>query len=178
MKTIAKKLYEAMFLVDSAEAASDWDGVETNIKNILERADAEVVSIRKWDERRLAYEIDRHSRGTYILCYFRADGKRTAEIEKAVQLSEQIIRVLILCAEGRDKEIEKDTPAMLAEKNEQEATQVAAEESERPEQSRADGSAEAMAADAGSEQPEEEETGSEEADEQEEKKSEGEEVSE
>jgi small subunit ribosomal protein S6 len=161
LKTIAKKLYEAMFLVDSAEAASDWDGVETNM-----------------DEQRLAYEIDRHSRGTYILCYFRADGKRTAEIEKAVQLSEQIMRVLILCAEGREKEIEKDTPTMLAEKNEQEAIQATAEESERPEQSRADGSAEAMAADAASEQPEEGETGSEEVDEQEEKKSEGEEVSE
>ena len=44
MKTVTKKLYEAMFLVDSAHAAADWDGVNETIKNILERAEAEIVS--------------------------------------------------------------------------------------------------------------------------------------
>ena len=38
MKTVAKKLYEAMFLVDSNLAGSDWDGVLATIKNIFERA--------------------------------------------------------------------------------------------------------------------------------------------
>jgi len=128
LETVAKKLYEAMFLVDSSKAASDWDGVETGIKNILKRVEAEIVSMKKWDERRLAYEIKGHSRGTYILCYFKADGEKVPAIERAVQLSEQIIRVLILCAEGRRKEyIEKDTTVMLAEKNEQETAQAEAD---------------------------------------------------
>jgi len=118
LKTVVNKLYEAMFLIDSARAASDWEGVNRNIRNILERAGAEIVSIRKWDERRLAYDIKGHSRGTYILCYFRADGRRIREIERDVQLSEQTMRVLILCGEGREEaDIERDTPAVLAEKN-------------------------------------------------------------
>ena len=117
METVVKKLYEAMFLVDSAQAASDWDGVNTAIKNILERAEAEVVSIRKWDERRLAYEIKGKARGTYILCYFKAEGERIKQIERDVQLSERIMRVLILCADSISQEdIEKDTSVMLAEK--------------------------------------------------------------
>jgi len=40
-----------MFLVDSARAASDWDGINGAIKKILEKAKAEVVSMRKWDDR-------------------------------------------------------------------------------------------------------------------------------
>jgi len=28
--------------------------------------------MRKWDERRLAYEIKKQKRGLYILCYFKA----------------------------------------------------------------------------------------------------------
>lgn len=120
MRTVAKKLYEAMFLVDSAEASSDWDGVISAIKNILERADAEVVSTRKWDERRLAYEINGKTRGAYILCCFRAEGGRIRDIERDVQLSERIMRVLILSAEWQTKEdIEKETPAMRAEKGQQ-----------------------------------------------------------
>lgn len=125
MKTVSKRLYEGMFLVDSAEATADWDGVETSIKNILDRAEAEIVSLRKWEERRLAYEIDGKSKGTYILCYFRADGKRIGDIERDVQLSERIMRVLILCAEHMTQEdIEKETPVVLAEREEEKAAEA------------------------------------------------------
>ncbi len=108
-----------MFLVDSAKAGSDWDGIIAAITKILERAKAEIVSIRKWEDRRLAYEIKHVGRGTYILIYFKADGQNIQGIEKAVQLSEQILRVLILSAEHMTAEdMEKDTPATRAEKEE------------------------------------------------------------
>jgi small subunit ribosomal protein S6 len=91
-----KKLYEAMFLVDAAAAASDWDGLEESVRKILSRNQAEVVSLKKWDERRLAYDVQGKSRGTYILCYFHSDGGGVAGIEKDVRLSEKVMRVLIL----------------------------------------------------------------------------------
>ena len=108
LETTIKRLYEAMFLVDSAQA-TDWDGTIAAIKTILERIKAEIVVLRKWDERRLAYEIKGKTRGTYILCYFRADGNKIQDIEKAVHLSERIMRVLVLSAEARDEaDIERD----------------------------------------------------------------------
>jgi len=117
LETAVKRLYEGLFLVDSAQATADWDAVVGLIKNILERADAEIVSMRKWDERKLAYEIDGKARGTYILCYFMAAGKKIRDIERDVRLSEQIMRVLILNAEAMSQEdIEKDTPATALEK--------------------------------------------------------------
>jgi len=120
LKTVTKKkMYEGMFLVDSAKAGSDWDGIIAAITKILERAKAEIVSIRKWEDRRLAYEIKHVGRGTYILIYFKADSQNIQGIEKAVQLSEQILRVLILSAEHMTAEdMEKDTPATRAEKEE------------------------------------------------------------
>ena len=111
-----KKMYEGMFLIDSAQAAADWDGSIAAITKILEKADAEIVSIKKWDERKLAYPIKGQSRGTYILCYFKADGQKIHEVEKSVQLSEQIIRAMILNAEKITAEdMEKETPAMKNE---------------------------------------------------------------
>lgn len=109
------KLYEAMFLVDSAEATTDWDGITGYIKSILEKAKAEIVAIRKWDDRRLAYAIKGKSKGTYILCYFKVEGNRLRDIEKDVQLSERIMRVLILCAEHKQAEdIEKESATQIA----------------------------------------------------------------
>ena len=120
MDTVAdKKLYEGLFLVDSGQAAGDWDGTLGAIETVLKRADAQVVAMRKWSERRLAYDVDHKSRGTYILCYFKADGSRIAGIEKDVQLSDRIMRVLILSTEGRPAELlEQDITGKTAERQE------------------------------------------------------------
>ena len=131
MKTVLKKLYEGMFLIDSAKAAANWDAVITTIKNILEKAKADIISIKKWDERRLAYEIKGKSRGTYILCYFKSDGEKIRGIERDVQLSERILRVLILSAEHMTQEdIEKTTSTIQPEKSERKPTEKATENAE------------------------------------------------
>ncbi|MFH1616246.1 MAG: 30S ribosomal protein S6 [Planctomycetota bacterium] len=109
------RLYEGLFLVDSGEAASDWEGVTGTIRRALQRGEARMVSIRKWNECKLAYEIEGRSRGTYILTYFNASGPAISQIEREVQLSERILRVLILRADHVTQEvIEKEKAAMGA----------------------------------------------------------------
>lgn len=116
METAVKRLYEGLFLVDSALAASDWQMINDTIQKILDKVGADVVSFRKWDERKLTYDIRRVSRGTYILVYFNCDPLRVHEIERDVQLSETLMRVMILRADQMSPaEIEKPTPAMVAE---------------------------------------------------------------
>lgn len=99
METGVKKLYEVMFLIDSAEAARDWDGIIDFVTKMLNKIGAQIVSLRKWDERPLAYPIKRVSRGTYILAYFKADGQKISELERDMLLSERIMRALILKVE-------------------------------------------------------------------------------
>jgi len=127
LETVVKnKLYEAMFLVDSALAAADWDHILSVIRTILKKADAEIVSLNKWDERKLAYEIAHKERGTYILCYFRVGGEKVAVIERDVRLSDQIMRVLILNAEAMsDEEVNRETPVMREERRKNEYEEAA-----------------------------------------------------
>jgi len=116
LKTMAVKLYEGMFLVDTALAASDWDGVNDFIRGILEKAGAEILSMKKWDDRKLAYDIAGKNRGTYVLVFFKVGGGKIREIERSVQLSEKVMRVLILNIDEMGPEhMEKPTPAMVAE---------------------------------------------------------------
>ncbi len=132
MKTVTKsKLYEAMFLVDSALAASDWDGINAAIKKILKKAEVKILYMEKWDERKLAYDIRRVSRGTYILCYFKAPGTVIHQIERDVQLSEKIMRALILRADHiNEKDIEQKIPAVPPEQQKRQE-QVTAETGEK-----------------------------------------------
>ncbi|HBG78227.1 MAG: 30S ribosomal protein S6 [Phycisphaerae bacterium] len=117
METVTKRLYEALILVDSAEAIADWQGINDHIKKILDRSEVEIVSMRKWDERPLAYEIEGKKRGTYILVYFNCATEKLTVIERDFQLSERVVRALILRGDHITKEdMEKDTPFQMFEK--------------------------------------------------------------
>jgi ribosomal protein S6 len=95
--------YEAMFVMDSG-MASDWQVAEREIQRLTGRAEAELLCCRKWDERRLAYEIGPHKRGCYILTYLRAEPSRIAGLERDAQLSEHILRMLVLRADHVSEE--------------------------------------------------------------------------
>jgi len=123
-----KRLYEAMILIDSGEAASDWEGINEHIKKILDRGEAEIISIRKWDDRPLAYEIEGKKRGTYILVYFNSPSGSITAIERDMQLSERIVRVIILRGDHITKEdMGKDTPVMMVDKQVQVQAQAKAD---------------------------------------------------
>jgi len=89
-------LYEAMFLLDSAKAATAWDDTVKHVHDILVKHHSEIVASRQWDERRLAYPITGHKKGTYLLTYFRTEGGNLDEIVADCLLSDVIIRELVL----------------------------------------------------------------------------------
>ena len=130
------RMYEAMFLVDAAQAGSDWDGTVSAIQTILSRAGAEVASFRKWDERRLAYTIKGCKRGTYILSYIKCDPTKIAGIERDVQLSEMVLRVLVLEAEKIPQSvIDAATPAERQDAEPAEGEGRDGDEGEKPKSS-------------------------------------------
>ena len=95
--------YETMFLFDAAYAA-DFQQAKGEVERILQRSDAEVVFLEKWDERRLAFEIKGCKRGCYVLTYYNCDPSKIDQIERDCALSEPILRVLVKQADGVTKD--------------------------------------------------------------------------
>lgn len=95
----SNRLYEGMFLMDQQGMAGDLNGALEHVRQILDRAEAEVLALRKWDDRRLAYEINGQRRGTFLLALFRVDPDRIGQMERACNLSEQVLRVLFTRAD-------------------------------------------------------------------------------
>ena len=91
--------YEAMFLFDPTFGAS-YEACEAEIRRLMERAHGEIVFCRKWDERRLAFRVRGRKRGVYVLVYFNADPGHIAGLERDATLSENILRLLVLRADG------------------------------------------------------------------------------
>jgi len=92
-----------MYLFEPTFGAS-WENCEGEIRRLMERAGAEIVLCRKWDERRLAYPIKRCKRGVYVLTYFKASPDKITPLERDAYLSENILRLLILRADDATPE--------------------------------------------------------------------------
>lgn len=107
------RTYEGMFLVDAGK--SDFEAAAKPIRNILDRSQAEILSIKPWDEKRLAYQIRGRRRALYVLTYFKVDPASASDIERHCDLSEEILRVLILRHDDlTDERINAKTPAEVA----------------------------------------------------------------
>lgn len=90
--------YEGLFLFPQA-ALADLGGAVEHLKNLFSRSEAEIIALAKWDERRLAYDIAGNKRGLYLLAYFQAPAKNMVDFERDCNLSEQILRSIVLRAD-------------------------------------------------------------------------------
>ena len=89
------KLYEAMIILDGAVAERDYGACTAAIESIIKKHGGNIVDLRKWDDRRLVYEIRRAKRGTYVLVHFEAPPSAIETLRRDFVLSEKILRHLI-----------------------------------------------------------------------------------
>jgi small subunit ribosomal protein S6 len=102
-KEVVLNQYEAMFLM-GANFTAELENAMKILRAIIERHAGQILVIKKWDERKLAYEIKGQKRGLYIICYFNAPAPAVMAIERDVNLSDQVLRVLITKADHLNPE--------------------------------------------------------------------------
>jgi small subunit ribosomal protein S6 len=90
--------YEAMFLFPPPGVV-DVEGMQTRARGMIEAHGGKILFAKKWDERKLSYEIKHQKRGTYIIVFYEGPGASVASIERDVNLSEDVVRVLITRAD-------------------------------------------------------------------------------
>lgn len=95
-KKVVKANYEGMFLLDSGKFAADHEGTIAHLMEILDKAGAEVVAHRPWQDGKLAYEIEGHMKGLHYLVYFTMPGKGMDLVTRACHLSDVVIRQLVI----------------------------------------------------------------------------------
>lgn len=93
--------YETLFILDSNHYARDPGGVAKMLETLVSEQGGEVLVNRVWMEQKLAYPIDHHQKGTYWLTYFSIDGPKLAELNRAFQLAEPVIRFLTIKLDSR-----------------------------------------------------------------------------
>jgi small subunit ribosomal protein S6 len=94
-------VYEGLFIFDSNRYSRDPGGVSGQVADFVQKLGGEVLVTRLWEERRLAYPINGQRKGTYWLSYFRLEGTQVGPLERECQLSESIMRSLVIKIDPR-----------------------------------------------------------------------------
>jgi small subunit ribosomal protein S6 len=99
-----------MCLLDNREVRKGWQPLKEAMLGLFKKHGAEILSGRRWDERRLAYSIKGQNRGTYLLVYFAADTQTLTAIRRDLQFSEALLRYLLVeCPEVPESAFEPET---------------------------------------------------------------------
>lgn len=89
-------MYETMYILrpDIGEEAVDEEIAK--YQGILQEEGATILETQHRGKRRLAYEIQRHREGIYIQMNYQGPGAIVAPLERAMRLSERVIRYLTI----------------------------------------------------------------------------------
>ena len=92
--------YEAVYIFDSAlEEPTVNEKLDRFHTLVAGDAGGEVTEVDHWGRRPLAYPLQKHQNGYYVVTHFRAEAERLPEFERLLKLDDDLLRYLIVVNE-------------------------------------------------------------------------------
>ena len=80
-------------LILPAEADEALVGTATDrIEKVVAKHSGQVHGVDRWGRRRLAYEIDRQTEGSYVVVTFAAEPAAQLELDRTLNLADEVLR--------------------------------------------------------------------------------------
>jgi len=96
----SKSYYETMYILRPDIAEDEVTNHIEKYNKLLEEFGGAILDSQMRGKRRLAYQIDKHREGIYVQLSHQGDGQHIFKIEKAMRLSEDVIRYMTVKQEG------------------------------------------------------------------------------
>lgn len=100
--------YETMYILRPDLGEEQVELAIAKYQNILRENGGEGIEIQHRGKRRLAYEIKKQRDGIYIQMNYKAKGNAIAVLERAMRLSEEVIRYLTIKPEAVTEDTAKE----------------------------------------------------------------------
>jgi small subunit ribosomal protein S6 len=92
--------YETMYILSPDIPEEEVETHVSKYRDLVTEAGAEVLDTQMRGKRRLAYPIAKHREGIYVQLNHNGDGQQVAMLERAMRLSEDVIRYLTVKQDG------------------------------------------------------------------------------
>ena len=97
--------YETTVIVNPALSQEERQSVLDKVTNLISDAQGLLVKFDEWGEKRLSYEINKETRGYYVLMEFCGDGSLVKELERNLRLDDRALKYMTVCI---DKEVDPE----------------------------------------------------------------------
>lgn len=101
-----QSVYETMYILRPDMAEEQVEQAINKYQNLIREQGAEQIEIQHRGKRRLTYEIKRQREGIYIQMNYQGPGTVVAPLERAMRLSEEVIRYLTTKQEVPEETLE------------------------------------------------------------------------
>ena len=88
------ELYESLFIIRPTLSDEETTALIEKMKGTVTKNGASLERAENWGRKKLAYEIKRERKGTYVYFYFQGPGAVIAELERAYRLEDSVIKSL------------------------------------------------------------------------------------
>ena len=88
------ELYESLFIIRPSLSDEETTALIEKMKGTVTKNGASLERAENWGRKKLAYEIKRERKGTYVYFYFKGPGAVIAELERSYRLEDSIIKFL------------------------------------------------------------------------------------
>ena len=91
-----KRAYEVIVVVRLDIEEGAVNNTIDQVKNWIETDDGKVQKVDRWGRRKLAYEIEKQREGYYVLMDAEMESRGLNELERNMNLSQNLLRYLIV----------------------------------------------------------------------------------
>ena len=120
--------YELTYIIDAALEETARKELIEKISGLIVANGGEVEKVDEtWGKRRLAYAINYKTEGWYVLVTMKAPAELPRELERNLQINENVIRYLVVKLEEKRSNVKPRAPRPVAAPVVEEATEAAAE---------------------------------------------------
>ncbi len=88
--------YEIMYIIRPSVKEEDRKALIEKLENVFTSNNSEIISKDEWGMRELAYEIEKHTKGYYVVMNVNATQEARTEFERILRLQEDVIRHIVL----------------------------------------------------------------------------------
>ena len=122
------RMYETIIIVQPDLGDEETKALTTKVQEVISSMKGDFKRLEDWGARKLAYPINKFSRGRYYFLRFDGDAPLIAELERRLRLDDKVLRY-------QSVKIEKETVAPVAAVAKEIAEEPAEDASELPEES-------------------------------------------
>jgi small subunit ribosomal protein S6 len=101
------RTYELTLIIDAQLAPETQEEVIAKFLDLLKSQKVEIVNVEKWGKKKLAYPIDDHQYGHYLMTQFNGAVDVIPQIEHYLKLSPHILRYLLLLRDPKTLKLMK-----------------------------------------------------------------------